>query len=645
LSVKISMDEENQGKVEKLDEALYSRTRYHDPLGKRSPVRQEESPEVREKWQSPELNELLTHEREAPQINPMMKKFFAFALFFFLATIIVAGVIFLGGSNFISSKNVDIEILGPANVSAGETLELGVTVKNGNNTDLELANLSVQYPTGAREAADTSKSITFTKKELGVIKAGDEAAENVRMVLIGTVGEVKEIKFSVEYKVKGSNATFYKDKVYEVSIGSAPMTLKVLSPASITSGDTFTTKVTLKLGSAETLKNVMLRAEYPYGYSVSSASPAAAYENNVWSLGDFSPGTEKTVEIKGRLVGENQDERTFRFYAGVSDNGSITPNFKSVLVATLETVAIERPSIALVASFNGEVSQTYVAPAGKEISSSVRYQNNLPEKLVNPRLEVVFSGVALDKASVRPQQGGFYDSGKNSIVWNILNSAGGSELLPGQAGTVNFSFSSLPENTLPSGSREITLKMSLGGTPPGGQAISVTESSFVKIASQVTLASRVLYSTGPFNNSGPIPPKVETKTTYTVVWNAGNTRNDVTDAKVTAKLGPGVTWLASHSVLSEPISYDSGSNTVTWDLGNLSAGSGFSTSGREVAFQVALTPSLSQLGTAPTLVTGAVFSGRETDSGNVISVVNQPLTTRMPYDPTFIQGDDIVVKK
>jgi len=44
-------------------------------------------------------------------------------------------------------------------------------------------------------------------------------------------------------------------------------------------------------------------------------------------------------------------------------------------------------------------------------------------------------------------------------------------------------------------------------------------------------------------------------------------------------------------------------------------------------------------------VTGAVFSGRETDSGNVISVVNQPLTTRMPYDPTFIQGDDIVVKK
>src|SRR3989344_1725872 len=643
------MSEDNKSSVDSLDDTLYSRTRYHDPLGKRPAMRAADADasaaEVSEKWQSPELNELLMHEREVPEINPFMKKFFAFALFFFAATIVVAGVIFLGGSNFISSKNVGISVLGPTTVAAGEVLELGVTVKNSNNSDLEAANFSVQYPTGSRDPTDTANSLTFTKTELGAIEAGDEVARNVRLVLIGTTGEVKEIKFSVEYKVKGSNAVFYKDKVYEITIGSAHMTISVESPLSVTSGDTFTTKVKLKLSSTEILKNVMLRVEYPYGYSAVSSNPAAVSENNVWSLGDFSPGTEKTIEIRGRLTGENLDERTFRFYAGVSDNGSANPNFKSVIVAAQETVAIERPSIAIVASFNGDASPTYVAPAGQAISASVRFQNNLPDKLVNPRVEVSLIGAALDKSSVRGQQDGFYNSGSNTISWNILNSAGASELLPGDGGTLNFSLASFPENILPIGNRDITVRISLTGTPVGSSAVSVSESSTIKIASQVTFSSKALYSTGPFDNTGPMPPKVESKTTYTVVWNIGNTRNDIAEAKVVAKLGQGVTMASAQSAGSDTLSYDGGTNTLTWNLGSLSAGSGFSTSGRETSFQVALTPSLSQLGTAPVLVTGIVFSGKDLETGNTVTVANQPLTTRLTQDPAFIQGDDIVVKK
>ena len=643
-----SLHDHGASKVDELDSALYSRTRYHDPLGRHSSlapatgVPTDGTPVVSEKWQSPELNELLTHEREVPEINPFMKKFFAFALFFFVATIVVAGVIFLGGSNFISSKNVDISVLGPTTVAAGEILELGVTIKNSNNTDLELANFSVQYPSGSRDPADTGRALTFSKKDLGVIGAGDEAAENVRMVLIGTTGEVK---FSVEYKVRGSNATFHKDKIYEVTIGSAPVTISIEGPSSVTSGDTFTTRIKLKLSSAEILKNVMLRAEYPYGYSVDSALPAAVAENNVWALGDFSPGTEKTIEIRGRLAGENQDERTFRFYMGVSDNGEANPNFKSVLIAMQKTVTVERPSIALRTSFNGETSGTYVAPAGGAVSASIRFENNLPEKLVNPRLEAVITGAALDKASVRTQNDGFYNSGNNAIVWSLFNSTGAALLLPGEEGAVNFSFSSLPENALPSGNREISIKITLTGTPVGANAVSVTESRIVKIASQVTLSSKALHSIGSFKNTGPIPPKVESETTYSIVWNVGNTREDILDAQVTARLGQGVSWVAVESAASENIAYDLETNTVIWDLRDLSSGSGYSTSGREVAFQIALTPSLSQLGIAPTLVSNIVFSGREAESEKTVTVSSPALTTRLPYDPAFIQGDDIVQKK
>lgn len=640
------MNEELKSRVDRMDENLYSRKRYKSPEGARSPVRETEEVEVNSKWQSPELNEILMRDRISSEVTPFMKKFFIFAMCFFGAAIFIAGFIFLGGSNFVSSKNVDIEVVGPASVSAGEVIELGVTVENHNNTDLEAVKFSVQYPAGARDAEDSARTLTFEKTNMEDIDAGDEAVKNVRMVLIGTTGEVKQVKFSVEYRVKGSNATFYKDKLYDITIGEAPMTLSIESPPSVGSGDTFTIKAKLALNSSEILKNVMLRAEYPYGFSVVSATPQPISENNVWALGDFSPGTEKTIEIKGKLVGENQDERTVRFYAGVSDNGSLSKDFKSVIVSSQQTISIERPSIGLGVSFNGEQAPIYVAPAGRGISTAVRFQNNLPERIVNPKLEVILSGAALDRASVQSYTDGVYNPNSSRITWNITNSYGDYELLPGQNGTVNFSFSSLPEGAIPSGNKDINLEFRLSGIPvgSGNQPVTITETRTVKIGSQITLNSKALFSIGPFKNSGPIPPKVGSDTTYTIVWTLGNTLSDITDARVTAKLGNGVKYLNAHSLTGEDVEYNEEAGTISWELGNLSSGSGFSTASREVALQLVLTPMLSQAGTAPVLLSGITFIGLDQESGNETKVTNSPVTTKLSQDPAFIQGDDIVVR-
>src|SRR3989344_776558 len=325
------MDGEEKSKIEGLDEKLYSKTRYRAPLDIRKPAKEIESPEVVEKWQTPELDELLKHERIIPTLNPFMKKIFVVALLFFIAAIGVATFVFLGGANFVSSKNVDISVLGPTTIRAGEVLELGIIISNTNNADLELANLSIQYPQGSRNPDNTAETLTYTKDNLGVVKAGTDAVRNVRIVLLGSPGEVKEIKFSAEYKVKGSNATFYKDKIFEITIGDAPFTLTVESPTSVTSGDSFTTTVSVTLNSQDVLKNVMLKAEYPYGYSVTSSEPESATLETLWALGDLSPGDKKTISIRGRLVGENEEERTFRFYVGVSDSSTVNPNLKIII--------------------------------------------------------------------------------------------------------------------------------------------------------------------------------------------------------------------------------------------------------------------------------------------------------------------------
>ena len=640
-------DEKGQSKIEGLNDTLYSRTRYRSPLNKRSPVKEFESPDVLEKWQTPELDEMLTHERLPPKISPFMKKVFIFALLFFIAAIGVAGFVFVGGANFISSRNVDINVLGPTTIRAGEVLELGVSISNTNNADLEFANLSIQYPSGSRNPDNTAESLTYTKDNLGIIGAGDEVIRDVRAVLLGLSEEIKEIKFSVEYKVKGSNATFYKDKIFEIAIGNAPITLTVESPPSTISGEDFMTVVSVTLNSTDVLKNVILKTEYPYGYSVLNATPETLTDNNIWALGDLSPGSKKTVLIRGQLIGENREERTFRFYVGVSDGGSASPNLEIIIVSRLNTVIVDRPSIGLNVLFNGENVSTYIAPVARPITTSIMFQNNLPDKLLNPRLEVSLSGETLDKLSVTAGNSGLYNPINSSIVWNLASRLDSQELSPGEGGQVTLRFSSLPSLSLSAGSQDITLNFSISGVPLGAtgqRPVVVNETRTVRISSQVSFSSRALRSLGPFANHGPIPPKVGEETAYTVVLSVGNTQGDLTDAKIIARLGQNVRWLGASSFTSEDISYDSSSNTITWNMGMLSSEVGFSSATRELAFQISLTPSLGQIGTAPSLVTGLVFSGRDAQTGNMVTVNNPPLTTRLISDPAFIQGDDIVVK-
>ena len=633
-----------KSKVQKLNEALYSRTRYKDPGGERSKIEELETPDVSENWQTTGLDEILTRERVNQTGTSFMKKFFIFALIFFVLALGVAGYVFFGGSTFVSSKNVEIVVVGPAIAPAGEVVELEVTVKNGNNANLELANFSVQYPQGLRDSTDSTKPLTFTKESLGVIEAGDENVRNVRFYLVGATGEKKELKFSVEYQVKGSNATFYKDKVYEITIGNSPISLNIETPDSVSSGDRFNTTVSITLNSGEVLKNVMLRAEYPYGFTPRSASPEAISDNNVWALGDLFPGVTKKVIIDGSILGENQDERTFRFYVGAAEGEEPNPAFKSVVMSSQETVRVEKPDVALSVTLNGDRGSTYVVPAGATINTSIRFENNLPERLLNPKVEVGFSGNAFNEGSVVVQNGGFYNSVNDRISWSPTNTSGVSEFGPGESSFVSFNFASLADQPA-TGNREVVLDISISGTPIGSrQPITIKERRMVRIASQVTLNAKSLYSIGPFSNSGPIPPKAESETTYTVVWSIGNTQNDLTDSKVTAKLGPAVSWLQAHSEESEDISYDPDSNTVTWNLGTLSSGTGFSSELREVSFQVSLTPSLSQVGTAPVLVNSINFSGFETVAQRIFNVSAQNITTRIGSDPKYIQGDEIVVR-
>jgi Domain of unknown function DUF11 len=634
---------EDKGRIARLNEKLYSRTRYEEPEDARSTIHPNERAEVEEKFNSPDLDSMLRFERSEPPRKSWTKIFFIFALVFFFLAAAAAAYVYFGGKNFISSKNVDIAVNAPVTIAAGDLLSLGITITNSNNADLETADLSITYPDGARNPANQSVPLIYQDASLGVINAGEAYSTTTSVIFFGSKGDTEDINLTLNYTVKGSNATFSKQKVFEVSLGTTPVTLTVSQPQSVTSGDTFTTTVDLVSNSTDVLKDVVIQGEYPYGFAVTDTSPAADNQaSNLWNIGDLAPGAKKTITVQGVLSGQDGEQRTFRFLSGVGQNGGT--DHPDNLATVENTIDISRPDLDLSVKLNGDDSATYSAPAGQIINGTIHYQNNLPDNIQNGMIVVSLSGQALDKFSVKTQGGGFYDSVQNTITWNPSNTSNLASLAPGATGDLNFQFSSLSNLPANAANQEIDLGTIFSGAPVGGQALQVADTHSVKLGSQVTLGASSLYSKGPFANTGAIPPKAEKPTTYTVALTLKDTQNDIMNPQITATLGSNVTWNNQTSVGSGNISYNDSTHTVTWNDVKLLSGTGFSLPTQTIYFQVSLTPSIGQIGSPALLISNIAFSGQDVFTNQPVQLTAPAVTTLFDSDPKFVQGDENVVK-
>jgi hypothetical protein len=165
--------------------------------------------------------------------------------------------------------------------------------------------------------------------------------------------------------------------------------------------------------------------------------------------------------------------------------------------------------------------------------------------------------------------------------------------------------------------------------------VSSSVSRMVRTQTSIGLLSQITYSTGPFRNRGPIPPKLDNKTTYTVTWSATNSSNDARGAEVRAILPPSVRWLGVSDPLSETITWNSDKNEVIWRVGDLVAGTGLTRKSREVSFQIELLPTLSQVGTSPTLVDQIKMTAVDSFTNATLNAENRDMTTRLTNDPKY----------
>lgn len=637
---------EDKNRIDKLQKKLYSRN-YENPDSTERTGFEVNQEDIRRDWsaeEGPQLQELLARQREEHKEGVIFKKILIGAVLFFIVALAVAGFMFFGDSSRISSGNIDIQVGAPTSVAGGEELSMDIIIKNRNATSLEGVNLQIEYPDGSRVAGNITEELLRQRETVGSIPAGGEVKKTVKGVLFGEKDSIKEINIVLEYRLTGSSALFFKEKKYEIAIRSAPLIMTVSYPNEVTSGQEVEFVFSISSNTTETLKNVLVRAEYPFGFSFTSSDPDPAEGDYLWRIGDLSASERREIKVRGTLQGQNEEERTFRFGIGIEGQ---TPNVIAPEFVNLsESIVIKKPFLDLAISLAGGSSQEYVARLGERVQVNVVWTNNLTSPILNAKLEAKISGQAFDRSSVLALGSGFFRSSDNTIVWQAPASSEFSRIEPGQKGVSSFSLSSLPSLQAGLFNQEINIEFSMAGEQvlegSRPQVISSSALRKIKLSSNLSLSGRIVRSIGPFENSGPIPPRADIPTTYTVVWSASNSLNNVQNARVEAILPPYISWVELTSPSSERITFNPTTRQVVWAIGDINAGTGLNSSPREVAFQISFTPSLNQVGTPPTLIQEMRITGTDTFTGRTLDSTRPAMTTRINSDPSYRSGDELV---
>src|SRR4051812_44750207 len=172
------MDFENGG-LDRLQRELYSRNENAVPKEKRTPVEKEEESTVPTSWGDPKKTFELSYESMYKKNNTFFNKFLFGALAFFLVALGIASFIFLGGINMISSNNLSVKIVAPSSVSSGEEFDMGLTIINGNRTDLEGVAININYPDGSKSLV-SGQVLSHDRVDIGSVASGGSTDYTVR---------------------------------------------------------------------------------------------------------------------------------------------------------------------------------------------------------------------------------------------------------------------------------------------------------------------------------------------------------------------------------------------------------------------------------------------------------------------------------
>lgn len=631
-----------------INDKLYRRTADED-LGKIDPTEFDPRVHLDDKKTEPISEDDRWHIKEKPKSKRGFFKNKAVRIGLYIFGGIVLVLISVGGFYKInqaafSQERVTIKVDGPLEIRSGNLVTYEVDYKNDNRASLKNVVIKISYPESFK--LDDNPNFKTEGPISGAYFLGDVPSNSESKVLInGRInspkGALVYIKAEMTYSPSSLSSQFVAKNQLGVNVVSTPLSIEILAPQNVATGDEVNYMVTYKNDGEEAFDGIKVQVDYPEGFTFSSSDPKASEGNNIWYIGNILPSQEGKIVVTGKLEGNRDEVKNIAAHIGSTEKGA----FVSYNEQNTSTKIAASPLI--ISQIVNGVSNLTAKP-GDFLKFELNYKNvgdvGLRDVIINETLDSpVLEYTSLSKV------GGSFDDENKLLTFKASDFPGLKYLEPGQGGVIRFTIKVKEVIPVLSGNDKNFVISSLAkidspdiSTPVSMNKIIAGNKMDIKLNSKLVLDVKGYYNDANISNSGPIPPKVNEETTYTLHWIVTNVSNDVTDARVEAVLPTNATATGKFYPDGANITYNERNNSIVWDIGTINAGTGVLTPSKEASFQVRIKPSLDQKGKEVDLLGVSNISAKDSFTGEILTAKTLGKKTALPEDTGLSYNQRVV---
>ena len=551
-----------------------------------------------------------------------MKKilFISVVVFVFLSVI----GFFYWRRNVYSREILKIEIIAPKEVDLFEEVLFTVNYKNNGNVRLEEPRLIFEFPEYTVLEEGMSRRVEIDSEEIGDIYPGEEKTISFKGRIVGGEGEIKTAKVWLNYRPKNLKPRYESSTTFTTTIKQIPLTFDIDLPSRVEAEREVKVFLNYFSNLNYPLMDIGIKMNYPSGFRFIGSSPGSL-DQNEWKISLLNRSEGGRIEIRGELGGEIKEQRIFHGEIGIWQGDNFI-----LLKKASKGVEIMRPSLHIFQRINN--GDRYVASPGDLLRYEIFFRNIGIEPFTDLFLVSRLNGEFFDFETVNTDYGQ-YNKEDKTIIWDWRDVPKLKFLNEGEEGKVEF-WIRAKEGVDPSLGQNFSLNNQV--------SISrISEEFRTKINTKLLIFQRGYFRDDVFGNSGPIPPRVGEKTTYTISWQAENWYNEIENAKIKAFLPDNVSLTGKifPEDQSSNFTFDSESREIVWNIGEIFPGK----NQKSIAFQVALTPLPGQKGEVLQIIHGARITGEDRWTEKTIENVSPGIDTMLSHDNT-VSGEQGIVE-
>lgn len=630
--------------LEELEKELYRRD--SEILKERQAKKPSAETQEEKKYDAPEAwPETLKKERGI--VEEALEKTTGIGRKIFFAAIGVSILIIAASGFYIyqifSARGVTVSIEMPENVLIGSPFKLSIITRNDSRNVLNEASITLKLPSGAAIIGELPDQLSVNKN-LGSIGIGGINRQDFEIIVLDGEDTIKTFEVSFLYKTGILTAPFEKKISKDTTVGRPALAFEVFAPNSVFSGENFEISLKYRNGADFDFKDLNLRIEYPPSFSFNSATLTPDSGNNFWYLGDLRSGSEGEIIIKGSVLGPEKAFFDLNSAISASFNGQ-----RYDIAARSGRLSIAPSPLALSISLNNDGAD-YIAKPGDYLNYLIAYQNNTGTGLRDVVLSLRLTGEMFDFSTVNTT--GFVSSLNRVITWNAANVPELRLLPAGARGSTNISIRVKPNYPISRlNDKDFVLSANAQIESPTVPTLVGAEKTVglakfeTKIGGRIDVDAKAFFrdAASGILNSGPLPPKVDVPTQYTVHWELKNYATDVKDVEVRSFLLGGVRWTEKVQSNIESIpEYNERTQEIVWKIPRIAATRGILSQPIEAIFQIEATPSIGFINQYLPLVSETRVRAIDEFTGLELNNVDFALSTNLTDDTTVGAGQGSV---